>query len=661
MSAMCNTLFGATAETWIIDSGATHHMTPKRDYFTCLKECTSNMSSITVANGSSIEACGIGTVSANIVGHKGDASNLVAQNTLYIPDMRHSVLSVLQMIENGRKVVFNKSGCHIMDMKDQNDLVSLASECKEELTLELWHKSLMHETKLNQNLRFNIKDYTTLRKDRPGKFRGGLAVLIKTLEIKFKEIAYNQSKPRESTTEAQAIEIYLTDKIIPIINVYHHDNTSINTGLIETLSEASSDIAIILGDFNAERPTWGSPVQDNKDNGRQFVSGEFEQFTKMNGIRHTKTSPYNPSTNGLLRDIAFPQTVIKELHRGTANEENFKIKILEFNTKMENPREALHQIRWLADPGSDLDLIPESEFLLLDEQTRSALNPKNVPCVGANGISLSPCGSFVAALHLNGKTYSTTVGVCKHLNAPLLSKSGCKALGLLPDNWPHSMFVNAITNGQVLTFPPTPVPVGEAIDWCHPMVVVPKKGSSQVTIPNDLAGAIIGKGGQRIRKIRRESGAGITIDESQPGSNERVITTSGTPQQIQMAQYLLQQNVREHSFQKRYNRNAKPLSHLEVGAIVLVQDPPHKNIGPSLLRFSNNFHAVAATSSGPTPDAFFAVIADSYDLSCLHRTPPHPTQLNISRPYPLEPENRTRIIATTLDRSQVPISRGGMR
>ncbi|UYV75119.1 hypothetical protein LAZ67_12002543 [Cordylochernes scorpioides] len=117
MSAMCNTLFGATAETWIIDSGATHHMTPKRDYFTCLKECTSNMSFITIANGSFIEACGIGTVSANIVGHKGDASNMVAQNTLYVPDMRHSVLSVLQMIENGRKVVFNRSGCHIMDMK----------------------------------------------------------------------------------------------------------------------------------------------------------------------------------------------------------------------------------------------------------------------------------------------------------------------------------------------------------------------------------------------------------------------------------------------------------------------------------------------------------------------------------------------------------------
>ncbi|UYV82662.1 K02A2.6-like [Cordylochernes scorpioides] len=41
------------------------------------------------------------------------------------------------------------------------------------------------------------------------------------------------------------------------------------------------------------------------DNGRQFVSDEFEKFTKMNGIRHTKTSPYNPSTNGLAERYSF--------------------------------------------------------------------------------------------------------------------------------------------------------------------------------------------------------------------------------------------------------------------------------------------------------------------------------------------------------------------
>ncbi|XP_043670189.1 heterogeneous nuclear ribonucleoprotein K-like [Vespula pensylvanica] len=73
------------------------------------------------------------------------------------------------------------------------------------------------------------------------------------------------------------------------------------------------------------------------------------------------------------------------------------------------------------------------------------------------------------------------------------------------------------------------------------------KTSTQVTIPKDLAGAIIGKGGARIRKIRSDSGASITIDEPLPGSNDRIITIIGLPSQIQMAQYLLQQSVHENA------------------------------------------------------------------------------------------------------------------
>ncbi|KAL1463133.1 hypothetical protein WDU94_014916 [Cyamophila willieti] len=72
------------------------------------------------------------------------------------------------------------------------------------------------------------------------------------------------------------------------------------------------------------------------------------------------------------------------------------------------------------------------------------------------------------------------------------------------------------------------------------------RNSTQVTIPKDMAGAIIGKAGQRIRKIRTDSGAGITIDEPLPGSTDRIITITGTASQIQMAQYLLQQSVREY-------------------------------------------------------------------------------------------------------------------
>jgi len=71
--------------------------------------------------------------------------------------------------------------------------------------------------------------------------------------------------------------------------------------------------------------------------------------------------------------------------------------------------------------------------------------------------------------------------------------------------------------------------------------------TTQVTIPNDVAGAIIGPGGQRIWKIRNDSKAGVTVAEPESGSSERIITITGTQQAIQSAQYLLQQCVRENS------------------------------------------------------------------------------------------------------------------
>uniref|UniRef100_A0A673L4A7 Heterogeneous nuclear ribonucleoprotein K n=1 Tax=Sinocyclocheilus rhinocerous TaxID=307959 RepID=A0A673L4A7_9TELE len=67
--------------------------------------------------------------------------------------------------------------------------------------------------------------------------------------------------------------------------------------------------------------------------------------------------------------------------------------------------------------------------------------------------------------------------------------------------------------------------------------------TTQVTIPKDLAGSIIGKGGQRIKQIRHESGASIKIDEPLEGSEDRIITITGTQDQIQNAQYLLQNRL----------------------------------------------------------------------------------------------------------------------
>uniref|UniRef100_A0A8C6CFX9 K Homology domain-containing protein n=1 Tax=Monodon monoceros TaxID=40151 RepID=A0A8C6CFX9_MONMO len=71
--------------------------------------------------------------------------------------------------------------------------------------------------------------------------------------------------------------------------------------------------------------------------------------------------------------------------------------------------------------------------------------------------------------------------------------------------------------------------------------------TTQVTTPKDLAGSVIGKGGQQIKQIHHESGASIKIDEPLEGSKDWIITITGTQAQIQNAQYLLQDSVKQYS------------------------------------------------------------------------------------------------------------------
>ena len=64
-------------------------------------------------------------------------------------------------------------------------------------------------------------------------------------------------------------------------------------------------------------------------------------------------------------------------------------------------------------------------------------------------------------------------------------------------------------------------------------------------IPLQVVGAIIGKGGSKIREIRQLSQAQIKIADNIPGTTERMITMSGTPEAVQMAHYLIQTRMQE--------------------------------------------------------------------------------------------------------------------
>lgn len=68
----------------------------------------------------------------------------------------------------------------------------------------------------------------------------------------------------------------------------------------------------------------------------------------------------------------------------------------------------------------------------------------------------------------------------------------------------------------------------------------------EMTVPNDLIGCIIGKGGTKIAEIRQISGAMIRIsncEEREGGSTDRTITITGNPDAVALAQYLINMSV----------------------------------------------------------------------------------------------------------------------
>lgn len=63
--------------------------------------------------------------------------------------------------------------------------------------------------------------------------------------------------------------------------------------------------------------------------------------------------------------------------------------------------------------------------------------------------------------------------------------------------------------------------------------------SQEMAIPNGLIGCVIGKGGSKINEIRQLSGATIKISNSEEGAKNRTVTINGTPEAINLAQYLI--------------------------------------------------------------------------------------------------------------------------
>lgn len=121
-----------------------------------------------------------------------------------------------------------------------------------------------------------------------------------------------------------------------------------------------------------------------------------------------------------------------------------------------------------------------------------------------------------------------------------VAQSVCSAVQTTP-GCKSARFVNTscVHEARILTLPPyVPAPSRDI----HPCI----QCKSEMLLPNDLVGCIIGRGGTKINEIRQTSQASIKISSGEDGVVERRITITGTRSAVQMAKTLISNSIELH-------------------------------------------------------------------------------------------------------------------
>ena len=111
-------LSAGMTNTWIVDSGATCHMCNGRSMFVKYRSLRVP-EKVTLGDGHSLDAVGRGMVALVMKLPDGKRKRLKLRDTLFVPDLSYNLLSVSKASETGMLIIFNESGCQIVNGKSK--------------------------------------------------------------------------------------------------------------------------------------------------------------------------------------------------------------------------------------------------------------------------------------------------------------------------------------------------------------------------------------------------------------------------------------------------------------------------------------------------------------------------------------------------------------
>ena len=99
---------------WLVDSGASSHMTREKELLTDYREFE-KPEKVGLGDGRSVEALGVGNVHLSMVFNVSDPKRAVVHQVLYVPKLACNLFSVRAAAAKGNSVKFSHSKCWIRD------------------------------------------------------------------------------------------------------------------------------------------------------------------------------------------------------------------------------------------------------------------------------------------------------------------------------------------------------------------------------------------------------------------------------------------------------------------------------------------------------------------------------------------------------------------
>ena len=292
---------------WYIDSGCSRHMTGDEKTFITLTRKKGGK----VSFGDNQKG--------RIIGHGTIGSEITIEDVSLVEGLKFNLLSVTQLCDKGRQVVFDSNGCSIIDSKsnqtilyaprtDNVYLLNLKQTSKNICLVSkddisgLWHRRLGHVsmnllTKLAKrnlveglpNVAFDKDQFCTacqLGKQTRASFPSVSEIVTKrTLELLHMDLF----------GPVQPMSLGRSRFVLVIVDDYSRYTW---VAPLETKNAAFHAFVKICIRIEVDQDSSISRIRS--DHGREFENQQFSEFCESKGIEHNFSAPHTPQQNGVV-------------------------------------------------------------------------------------------------------------------------------------------------------------------------------------------------------------------------------------------------------------------------------------------------------------------------------------------------------------------------